>query len=170
MKWIKVSSGDTSHLLAIGNFALTSQTATVTFQSAGNWYDYLGNGTITTTGTAQNITLEPGEFHVYLNRNVNNTSITPVIEVPWNGVSLQARVFPNPAFSQYGVEVNIPQAGKLSIDLYSTLGQYVSTVYNGFLIKGTHRLSIKKGPVSTGNYYLQLRTKTGTTTIPVTFQ
>ncbi|MGZ5189831.1 MAG: T9SS type A sorting domain-containing protein, partial [Flavisolibacter sp.] len=170
MKWIKVSSGDSSHLLVIGNFAVTPQTTTVTFQSSGTWYDFLGSGTITAAGTAQNITLEPGEFHVYLNRNLNNTGVTPVVNIPWNGISLEAKVYPNPALAQYGVQVNIPQAGNLSIDLYTTLGQYVHTVYNGFLIKGTHQLSIKKGTVSSGNYYLHLRTKTSTKTIPVTFQ
>jgi glycosidase len=170
MKSIKVSSGDTSYLLVIGNFGLVSQTTAVTFQSAGTWYDYLGNGTITTTGTQQNISLEPGEFHVYVNRNVNNSGITPVVNIPWNGNTLEAKAYPNPVLSNYTLELNLPQANPVTIDLYTILGQYVKTVYTGFLTKGTHHLSLSKGSISTGHYFLKLKTKTAVRSMQVTFQ
>ncbi len=63
----------------IANFDVYPQTRTLTFQSTGNWYNYLSNGGGTglngVTGTtfslaaeAQAITLEPGEYHVYISQ------------------------------------------------------------------------------------------------------
>ena len=56
-KWIKVTTAnDTSDLVVIGNFDVIAQSGTVTFPTAGTWYDYLNNTTVTTTGAAQNLT------------------------------------------------------------------------------------------------------------------
>jgi hypothetical protein len=169
-KWIKVSSGDSSHLLVVGNFDVASQTAAVTFQTSGTWYDYLSNQTIAATGSSQNITLAPGEFHVYVNRNVNNVTVTPVSNVPWNGNELQAKVYPNPAPSGFTVEVNLPQSSNVKLDLYTSQGQYVTTLHNDFLVKGTHQLPRSRGTILNGVYYLKITTKSATKTIPVTFQ
>ena len=172
IKWIKVSSAlDTSDLLVVGNFDVNTQFATVTFQTAGTWYDLLTNTTFSATGTSQTMTLQPGEFHVYVNRNVNNLSTTPVTNVPWNGSTLQAKIYPNPVVaSDFNVEINVPQSNNVSIDLYNHLGQYVTTLYTSFLSKGTHQLSLKKKAVSNGVYYLKIATKNTTKTIQVTFQ
>lgn len=169
-KWIKISSGDTSHLLVVGNFDVASQTAIVTFQTSGTWYDYLGNQTFTATGSSQSITLAPGEFHIYVNRNVNNVTATPVSNVPWNGSELQTKVYPNPAPSNFTMEVNLPQSSNVKIDLYSTSGQYINTLFNDFLVKGTHQLPINKTSVLNGVYYLRVITKSATKTNKVTFQ
>jgi len=63
----------------IANFDVVPQTRSVTFQTEGKWYNYLGNGTASgingITGSSftldpgaatQSITLEPGEYHVYI--------------------------------------------------------------------------------------------------------
>jgi len=170
VKWIKVSAGDTSHLLVVGNFDVTPQTANITFQTAGTWYDYLNNQTFTSTGSVQAVQLQPGQFYVYLNRNVNNLTPTPVANIPWNGQELQAKVYPNPAVSDFTFEVNLPQSSNVQIDLYTTLGQYSGILYKGFLSKGTHQLALKKNTILNGNYYLKLTTKNATKTVQVTFQ
>ncbi len=65
----------------IANFDVTPQTRTVTFQSTGTWYSFLSNGTgsglngaegtpINISSTSQSIVLQPGEYHVYLDRQV----------------------------------------------------------------------------------------------------
>ena len=170
LKWIKVSSGDTSHLLAVGNFDVNPQSATVTFQTVGTWYDYLNNQTITSTGAPQTIQLQPGQFYVFVNRNVNNLTPTPVINLPWNSEELQVKAYPNPAPSDFTVEVNLPQNTNVNIDVYTTLGQFAGTLYNGFLGKGKHQLKLKKKYNLSGNFYLKIATKSATKSIQVTFQ
>jgi 1,4-alpha-glucan branching enzyme len=63
----------------VANFDVVAQTRTINFQSTGAWYSYLSNGTGSglngATGTtfnlgstSQSITLQPGEYHVFLDR------------------------------------------------------------------------------------------------------
>ncbi|HEU5164556.1 MAG TPA: hypothetical protein VFU29_03405, partial [Chitinophagaceae bacterium] len=70
-KWLQITT-DTSNVCIIGNFDVNTTTNTITFQNAGTWYDYLNGNTFTATGTPQTISLQAGEFHLYLNRNVTN--------------------------------------------------------------------------------------------------
>lgn len=67
-KWMQVTQSISS-LVVIGNFDVAVQNGSVTFPSPGMWYDYLNGTTIIATGASQSFTLQPGEYHVYLNRN-----------------------------------------------------------------------------------------------------
>jgi 1,4-alpha-glucan branching enzyme len=42
----------------------------VTFPSAGTWYDYLNGTTIMATGASQAFTLQPGEYHVFTSADI----------------------------------------------------------------------------------------------------
>ncbi|MEP6675058.1 MAG: alpha-amylase family glycosyl hydrolase [Ferruginibacter sp.] len=63
-------------ITVVANLDVVPQTRTITFQTPGTWYNYLSNGTGTgvngasgssfATGTTQSISLQPGEYHVYL--------------------------------------------------------------------------------------------------------
>lgn len=160
-KWIKVNSGDTSQMVVVGNFDVTATSGVVTFPSAGTWYDYLSNTTFTSTGTAQNINLAPGEYHVYVNRNVNNTTLTPIINVPTSGNILEAKVFPNPAKAQVSVEMYVPESGVTRIELLNAMGQSLGTVNEGFRVKGKQTVSINRTTKSAaaGHYYLKISVK-----------
>ncbi len=65
----------------IANFDVVPQTRTVTFQTNGMWYNFQSNGsgsglngangsTVTLVTTSQSITLQPGEYHVYIDRKI----------------------------------------------------------------------------------------------------
>lgn len=62
-----VLSANSAKIVVIGNFDVAQQTGSVTFPTAGVWYDYLNNTTITATGNSQSFTLQAGEYHVYTN-------------------------------------------------------------------------------------------------------
>jgi hypothetical protein len=66
----------------VANFDVVPQTRTITFQSTGTWYSFVGNGTGTglnggegasavISSATQSITLQPGEYHVYTDRQVH---------------------------------------------------------------------------------------------------
>jgi 1,4-alpha-glucan branching enzyme len=61
----------------VANFDVVAQTKALTFQSTGEWTNYVSNGTgggingaintnFTLTNVAQSITLQPGEYHVFV--------------------------------------------------------------------------------------------------------
>jgi 1,4-alpha-glucan branching enzyme len=80
----------------IANFDVTAQTRSVNFQTTGLWENYLSDGMATgatglngatgtsfnITTTTQNITLQPGEYHVYISNPCATTAptvTTPVV-------------------------------------------------------------------------------------------
>jgi 1,4-alpha-glucan branching enzyme len=171
-KWLKVASGDTSKLVVVGNFDVNATNGTVTFPSSGTWYDYFGNTTFAATGAAQTILLQPGEYRVYVNRNVNNITVTPVVNIPTSGTILEAKVFPNPVQANYVVELYVPQSGQTRFDLLNMSGQQIGTLQQKFMLKGKHQVSFNRNglPVAAGTYYIKVSTNTSQKIIPITLQ
>ena len=163
------SATDSSQLIVIGNFDVTAQTSTVTFPTAGTWYDYLNGNTFAATGSSQNITLQPGEYHVYLNRNLTNAVTTPVIDINNPGNSLQLFVYPNPVVNNSIADVYIPERGAVQMDVWSAPGQKIKTIFTGILSKGKHTITLsdKTNSLSGGIYLLKLQTKSSSRSVKV---
>ncbi len=136
------SATDSSLLVVVGNFGVTEQNGNVTFPAAGTWYDYLGGSTITATGTAQGFTLAPGEFHVYLNRNLTNAVVTPVPGIPDPENEFSAVVYPHPATTASVLDLTVPQTGNVQVHIVNAAGQQTTALFNGQLVKGNHKLPI----------------------------
>lgn len=158
-KWLQTTT-DTSNICVIGNFDVVPVTGSVTFQNAGTWYDYLNGGTITATGSAQNFTLQPGEYRVYVNRNLVNAVVTSTGPVAPPASAFRAAVYPNPAAADTRLELEIPQTGNVQVSLINQLGQRMSTLYSGRLVRGTHRLSLADaiGRLAAGQYLIEVQT------------
>lgn len=67
VKWIQLIGDDGTDVEVVGNFDVVPQTVSLTFPAAGTWYDNLPGGSISLATTAYNVTLQPGEYHVYSN-------------------------------------------------------------------------------------------------------
>jgi glycosidase len=170
VKWIRLSSGDSSRLLVVGNFDVSPQTAMVAFQTPGTWYDLFNNQTFTATGAVQSIALQPGEYRLFLNRNLTNIPTTSLPGTPVNAAALEARIYPNPAGSRFTLQLELPESGPVTVELYSALGQFAGTLRTGFLPRGNHRLALSSPGAAKGSYYLQIKTKSITKSIPVNIQ
>jgi 1,4-alpha-glucan branching enzyme len=170
-KWLKIDT-DTSDLVVVGNFDVYAATGTVTFPSGGTWFDYLQNTTYTATGASQSITLQPGEYHVYVNRNVNNIATTPVRDVINNGPTLEAAVYPNPVRGEFAVSVNLPQSGATQIELINVAGQPVALLHNGTKPKGQQVLTFNRADLrlASGVYFLKVNHRGSQKIIQVTLQ
>lgn len=153
------SATDSSILFVVGNFDVTAQSASFALPVAGTWYNYLGGGTFTSTGSAQNITLQPGEYHVFLNRNLTNAVVTPVPDPVGNPDEMQANVYPNPSAGAANLELYQPQSGIVEIWLLNSLGQEIKRLHKNILARGKHNISLddKINNLPAGNYYLQIR-------------
>lgn len=160
VKHFKISEPNLSALV-VANFGVIPTSATLTFQSSGTWYDYLTGATITATGAAQTVQLQPGEYHVYTSKNLTGAIPTAVFDITALPATLEAAVYPNPANKQSVVELNVPQAGKIQISLLSTTGQLLGTVYDGNLAKGIHFIPVleKINNLAGGIYILRVQAK-----------
>lgn len=166
------SATDSSILCVVGNFDVTGQTSAFTFPVAGTWYDYLNGGTITASTGAQNISLQPGEFHVYLNRNLVNAVTTPVSNTIATGSQLTAFVYPNPAQSASVLNIELPQSGKVQVDLLNTIGQKMATIFNGNLSRGKHSLPLtdKINNLPAGTWILNIQAAGKTAPVKMVIQ
>ncbi len=161
------SANDTSMVCVVGNFEVTQQSATFTFPSAGTWYDYLGGNTFTATGTPQTLNLQPGEYHVYLNRNLTNAVVTPVLDPAAQSNKLLGAVYPNPSTVNSVLELYTPKSGLVQVQLMNNTGQLVRSIYSNNLIRGKHTLPLtdKINNLPTGTYFLVIHA--GTENLPL---
>lgn len=172
-KWLKLRSAtDSSLIVVVGNFDVTAQSSSVTFPVAGTWYDYLNGGTITATGGAQTLTLEPGDYRVYLNRNLVNAVVTSAGGANASSNIFAANVFPNPANTGSVLELNVPETGKVEIALLNPLGQQIKTIFSDRLLKGKQRipLSGKLDNLPGGIYLLNIQTAGHTVIVKLAIQ
>ncbi len=166
------SATDSSDLVIVGNFDVISQTGAFTFPTAGTWYDYLKGTTFTATGGSQSITLSPGEYHLYLNRNLTNAVTTPVIDVNNPGNSLQLFVYPNPIEVGSVAETFIPEKGNVQMELWNAHGQKVANIFAGTLAKGKHTIPMsgKIDNLPAGIYLLKVQTKNKMQSVKILIQ
>jgi len=153
------SATDSSMICVIGNFDVNLLSTSFTFPAAGTWYDYLTGGTISATGAAQSVTLQPGEYHVYLNRNLVNAVTTPVTSVIPAGSLLQAKLSPNPANVNAVLEFNVPETGHVFWQIFDAAGRKLMSSDAGMMSKGEHRLDLSyyTSKLTTGTYMLNLQ-------------
>jgi glycosidase len=157
-KWLKVES-DSLKVVVVGNFDVTARSGSVTFPSAGTWYSYLKQGNRVATGGAETITLQPGEYYVYTNRQVDNPLITSIDDLRPDFSAQSLIVYPNPVVNQAAVTYEIPESGKVEISVWNLQGQKMATLFNGIRAKGKHTLVWNKTqlqymPASSGQYIM----------------
>jgi len=166
-KWLQVNT-DSSKICVVGNFDVIAQTATVTFQQAGTWYDYLDGTTVNATGSAQSITLQPGEYHVYLNRNLVSNITTPVTSINDPGNNFLIKVRPNPVQQNAAIDLTVPETGNVQVDMISITGQKLQTIHSGFLLKGTYTIAFNDDKkFAAGVYLIKVHTKTSAGTVKI---
>jgi len=58
-------TGTNVNVMMVANFDVVTQTTAVAFPSTGTYYDYYTNSQISVGTTFTNVTLAPGEYHIY---------------------------------------------------------------------------------------------------------
>jgi hypothetical protein len=162
---------DTSNLVVVGNFDLISQSMTIAFPGGGTYYDYLTGTTLSTTGSPQSISLEPGEYHVYLNRNITNV-LTPVLDIPGTDGQLKLSVDPNPAGHSSIVSYELPLSGPVDLTLINSQGVKVGALSYSYRATGKYRINLydmikSARSLSKGIYFLRLNFKSYSTVISI---
>ena len=159
MKYLQLRSAtDSSDLFVVGNFDVTVQSASFTLPLAGTWYDYLNGNTFSATGTAQTISLQPGEFRILLNRNLSNAVVTSTGGANAGVKSILASLNPNPASLSSSLLLRLAKTSTIHIDLFNQAGQKIAVIFDGRLAKGDHVIPVanKINNLPAGTYWFRI--------------
>lgn len=171
-KWMTLTT-DTSNIVVIGNFDVAASQATITFPNGGTWYEYLTDVPFNATGSGQSILLQPGEYRVYINRNLSGGTGGPD-PVP----GFTAKLLPNlvgrnvSGTASATLFLQLPVNGTVRADLYNTQGQRIRLLQNGGLNSGTHRISLdaKLSGLASGLYFVTVSSPSGTRQLKLVIQ
>jgi glycosidase len=174
-KWMQLTT-DTSNIVVLGNFDVAASQATITFPNSGTWYDHITGTTFTATGAGQSILLQPGEYKVYINRNLTSGGGTGGGVDPVN--SFVAKILPNlinktvSGAASAELFVQLPTGGAVRADLFNSAGQRISNLHNGTLNAGTHRISVdsKISGLAPGLYVVSLTAPGGKSSMKLVIQ
>jgi len=67
-------------------------------------------------------------------------------------------VHPNPFNAETTVTYSLAEPGRISIDLFNLVGQKVAVLQDSYMLQGTYQKSINSGGLTSGIYFVRLRT------------
>ncbi len=73
------------------------------------------------------------------------------------GEFLLGPAWPNPFNGHAQVKISLPGSGRLELALYDLLGRRVAMVHRGWMVAGTHTLTLEATGLPSGSYYLTAR-------------
>jgi hypothetical protein len=148
----------------IGNFNVTAGTIAGNFNSTGLWYDYFSGNSINVTDPYAQMTLQPGEFHIYTNVKLPTPEpglITDVAEYHADQIPthyLLEQNYPNPFNPTTAIKFNLPEKTNVSLVIYDQLGEKVTTLINGALSAGYHQVEWDASNMTSGIYFYEIKT------------
>lgn len=154
----------------LGNFGVTPQTIPNPFPSAGTWYDYFGQTSIEVTNPSASITLQPGQYFVYLSEEVELPGQgLPVRTTDLVGASyFQMQALPNPSNGQLFLDYQLNTSARVELTLIDAFGRTIANVFSGERSAGRQREAISVA-IPAGMYFLRLNAggKVGTTRVVI---
>jgi hypothetical protein len=105
------------------------------------------------------VTLQPGEYIVYANKNISTQVITDLLNLGMPTLDMNTHFYPNPLKTSSVVEYNLPESGKVTIRAYTAQGQDAGIIFSGYQQKGFQRIFIYKNTLinSPGVYLLSIQ-------------
>jgi hypothetical protein len=154
---------DALKVVVVGNFDLSARTAAVNFPATGTWYSYLTRTSLNVTGASASITLQPGEYHVYLNKDLSNTLVTSIFAPANNMLSGEFNLYPNPVKTGSKLRYEIKKAGEVYIEIQDISGAKIGKVFSGLKSAGKHELILDQSVIQklngkSGPFLLSIRT------------
>ncbi|SHM73266.1 alpha-amylase family glycosyl hydrolase [Polaribacter sp. KT 15] len=135
------SSSEMQYVTIVGNFGVTTQNISPSFQTSGTWYDLLNdNATKTVINVNSTITLAPGEFKVYGNMPAALST---------EDIFLENKIvaYPNPTFNNFRINADTKK-----VEIYNLQGRKVKKFKGNF--NSTSEFSVEN--LSKGVYFIKV--------------
>ena len=161
---------DSLKVVVVGNFDLSAKTVTVNFPATGTWYSYLTKTSINVSAASASVTLQPGEYHVYLNKDLSNTLVTSVFTPSSTIMTGEFKLYPNPVKNGSILKYELKKAGEVYIEIQDINGSKISKLYSGIKPVGKHELVFNQPIINqlngkNGPFLLMIRTSSEQKTI-----
>ena len=152
-------NGDSIKLVIVGNFDVSPLTSNVSFPTDGIWYSVYTSKYQGVLNGSASITLQPGEYIVYANKNISTQVITDILDVNMPVLDMKLNFYPNPMQNIGTLEYSLPESGNLLVHAYNMQGEDVGVLYSGYQNKGYQKLSIHKNSLmnNPGIYLLSIQ-------------
>lgn len=156
--------GSDLDVFVVGNTGTTVLINTVTFPTAGIWYEYYTGDTLDASAGTLSINLPRGGYRLYLSEPValpGGLNPTPTREVA--GLLSDVVLWPNPVNGNEAVRLNFTLADNsdVRLEVSDVNGKRVDSQSFGHLPAGEQTLEITDHQWAPGVYYLTLRDENG---------
>jgi glycosidase len=133
---------DALKVVVVGNFDITAKTATLNFPVNGTWYDYFNRTSVNISGGSHSLTLQPGQYHVFFNKDLSNTLVTSISGPVFTELDGEARIIPNPVTADMRISYDLPTSGQVQISLLSSEGKTLGVLSDEKQLSGKKNIVI----------------------------
>ena len=156
VKTISLTGADLS-VVSYGNFDVVPKAATITFPSAGTWYNYLNGTSLSVPNPAMTFTLQPGEYAVYTSRQLTVPAGTTLATRPRQTAAFSLSLVPNPATGSTTIAYELPAAATATLAVQNLLGQTVRQLAPARQAAGAQAQVLSLQGLAPGVYLVRLQ-------------
>jgi glycosidase len=148
VKTIRLNLND-HNILLVGNFDLTLQATSVTFQHTGKWFEFFTGTELDVTDVNTPILISAGEYRLYSDKKLPAFKELAT-ELPNTKITSKISIYPNPANEL----VLVQSSGIIKmVEILSIEGKLLQKFTNH-----TERIQLEVGNLSPGTYLIRVQT------------
>jgi len=131
------------NVVVVGNFDVYQGTLIPGFNQTGPWYDFFGGDTLMVTNLTDQISLQPGEYHVYTTVKLPKPLFTGIGEIaPTSALNGRySMAYPNPSSGEFTIQYSINQASHIKITVSDIYGRTIAGLFDGMVNEGTYKVA-----------------------------
>ena len=142
LKHINIASS-AMNVVVVGNFDVYQGTITPGFSQTGPWYDFFSGDTLNVANLTDQVSLLPGEYHIYTTVKLPKPQFTgidePSITTQKNG--RYSIVYPNPSSGGFTIQFTLNTPLQIRITVSDLYGRPVAGLFDGKVADGTHTIT-----------------------------